>query len=126
MIEVLVSIVILSIALLGTAGLMSGSLRGTNTAYYRTQATVLADDILDRMRANLTAARDDGEYNIDPGPAFAAPSGSMAEFDAQEWTSQIASTFPTGVGIVNVNAGVAVITIRWDDGANEFVTQSLL
>lgn len=55
LIEVLVSIVVLSIGLLGTAGLMSASLKNTNTAFYRSQATFLADDIVDRLRANLTA-----------------------------------------------------------------------
>lgn len=127
LVEVLVSIVILSIALLGTAGLMSSSLRNTNTAYYRSQATVLADDILDRMRANLTAARNDGEYDIDLGPAYSAPAGSMALYDCTEWATTLADTLPGGAGTVAVDAnGVAVITIQWDGGANSFTTQSRL
>ena len=72
LLEVLISIVILSIGLLGTAGLMGASLRSTNTAYYRSQATVLADDIMDRMRANITQARAQ-QYDIDAGPAYSRP-----------------------------------------------------
>jgi type IV pilus assembly protein PilV len=126
MVEVLVSIVILSIALLGTAGLVGSSLRSTNTSYYRSQATVLADDILDRMRANRTSARN-GEYNIDLGPAYAAPSGSLAEYDTHEWTDTLASTLPDGQGTVSVAGGVVIVTIQWDEAvSNSFTTQSLL
>ena len=126
LVEVLVSIVILAVALLGTAGLMASSLRNTNTAYYRSQATVLADDILDRMRANLEAARDDGEYDIDVGPVCAA-SGGMPQYDCTEWTTNVANTLPRGEGIVAVNGvGVVTITINWDGGENSFTTQSRL
>ena len=128
LVEVLVSIVILSVGLLGTAGLMSASLRNTNTAYYRSQATVLADDLIDRMRANTVAARN-GNYDIDLGPAYAAPGGSMARFDSEEWVESLATILPGGVGIVDVlPSGVATITIRWGDGddADEFITQSQL
>lgn len=125
MVEVLISIVVLSVALLGTAGLMSAGLRSTNTAYYRTQATVLADDMLDRMRSNATAARN-GNYNLDAGGTHSAPSGSMAQFDLTEWRSAVTDILPAGDATITVNTGVATITIIWDNAANSFVTQSLL
>lgn len=133
MVEVLVSIVILSIGLLGAAGLLSASLRSTNTAYYRSQATVLADDILDRMRANVTAARA-GHYNADFGPSFPAPSGSLARFDTEEWAAVLATELPAGEGRVTVNGSAATghvveVTIQWgdDDGdPNVFVTRTSL
>ena len=130
LIEVLISIVILSVALLGTAGLMGSSLRNTNTAYYRSQATVLADDILDRMRANVIAARSPNRhYDIGVGPVYVAPAGNnMARYDAEEWVAMLEETLPGGVGIVAVDAdGIAEITIRWDDVLeNSFTTQSQL
>jgi len=125
LIEVLVSIVILAFALLGTAGLIGSSMKNTNTAYFRSQATVLADDYIDRMRANIAAARA-GDYNADVGPACAA-STAMAQFDCSQWTTTLSQALPGGQGIVNVNSnGLATITIEWDSGANSFTTKSRL
>jgi len=115
LVEVLISIVILSIGLLGMAGLTAASMNGTNEAYYRSQATVLADDILDRMRANPLPARG-GQYNIGAGPVYTAAGGTMARFDCQEWVNTVSTNLPGGVGIVTVAAGVATIDITWGDG----------
>jgi type IV pilus assembly protein PilV len=126
LVEVLVSIVVLSIGLLGAAGLMGASLRNTNTAYYRSQATVLADDILDRMRANLTAARAQ-QYDIALDGSIAAGASGVALFDATEWLATLAATIPGAAGSVDVNAdNVVTITIEWGDGENSFMTTSQL
>jgi type IV pilus assembly protein PilV len=115
LVEVLISIVILSVALLGTAGLTAASLKSTNTSYYRSQATVLADDILDRMRANVVKARG-GQYNIDDGVPTGGPN-TLERFDCDEWLATLADTLPGGEGSVTVNPGAnAIIVITWSDG----------
>jgi type IV pilus assembly protein PilV len=131
LLEVLISLVVLSVALLGTAQLTAASLKSTNTAYYRSQATVLADDIFDRMRANIIAARVPNQhYNIDAGssgPVLAAPAGSMAFYDCTEWTTNLAAALPEGKGTVNVDpAGVATITIQWHGTDTDPVTHQLV
>lgn len=125
LVEVMVSIVILAFALLGTAGLTASSLKNTNTSYYRSQATVLADDILDRMRANATLARG-GQYDVSAGPVFTAASGTLALYDCTEWTDQVAAALPAGVGLASVVNGVATIVIQWDGGTSAFTTVSQL
>ncbi len=55
MIEILVTLIVLSIGLLGMAALQLTGLRSANGSIYRTQATLLADDIAERMRANPSA-----------------------------------------------------------------------
>jgi type IV pilus assembly protein PilV len=52
LIEVLVSVLILAVGLLGLAGLQAQSLRFNNDSFFRSQATLLAMDLADRMRAN--------------------------------------------------------------------------
>jgi type IV pilus assembly protein PilV len=129
LIEVLVSLLVLSVALLGTAQLTAASLKSTNTAYYRSQATVLADDIFDRMRANIVAARAQ-DYDIDAGPSgpvIAAPAGSMASYDCTQWTAALADVLPEGQGTVDVDpSGVATIVIQWNGTDNSFTTTSQL
>ncbi len=56
LIEVLVALFVLSIGLLGLAMLQAQGMKFNSDAYFRTQATILAYDIIDRMRANRVAA----------------------------------------------------------------------
>ena len=64
LLEVLVAVVVLSIGLLGLAGLQMTSIKSSHSAYMRSQATLLAYDLADRARATrvLTQAGrlDDG------------------------------------------------------------------
>ncbi|MEJ1964616.1 MAG: type IV pilus modification protein PilV [Gammaproteobacteria bacterium] len=125
LVEVLVAVVILSFALLGTAGLTANSLKNTNTSYYRSQATFLADDILDRMRANILPARG-SQYDISAGPTFNAGVGTMELYDCTEWSNEVAAALPGGEGTVSVVGGTVTITIAWDGGDSSFTTVSLL
>ncbi|MEJ2142634.1 MAG: type IV pilus modification protein PilV, partial [Gammaproteobacteria bacterium] len=51
LLEVMIAMVIFSIGLIGLAGLQSASLGYNHSAYLRSQATYLAYNILDKMRA---------------------------------------------------------------------------
>ena len=61
--EVLIAVLILSIGLLGLASLQANGLRSNFSSYARSQAVILANDMADRMRANLTEAVA-GTYNV--------------------------------------------------------------
>ena len=63
LVEVLVTLVIISVGLLGLAALQLTSLKGNQEAYARSQASALAGFILDRMRANPNGFRDRG-YSV--------------------------------------------------------------
>jgi len=52
LIEVLVSVVIMSVGILGVAGLQALSLQQNRSSLLRAEALMLGGDILDRMRAN--------------------------------------------------------------------------
>jgi|GEM_PF-749886 len=52
LIEVLVAMFILAVGLLGLAALQAQGLRSGSAALVRTQATILANEIIDQMRAN--------------------------------------------------------------------------
>ncbi len=144
MIEVLVTLMVLSIGLLGLAAMQTSSIQNTHGAYLRTQATHLAYDILDRMRANMTGVND-GDYNninanesvnnyTDPN-CFTAGCTSlqMTATDAAQWEIDLATQLPAGQGTVVVDpAGnnVFTITVTWGDpdtgGTINFVMTSQL
>jgi type IV pilus assembly protein PilV len=115
LIEILVTVIVLSIGLLGLAGLQATSLKFNSTAYQRSQATSLAYDIADRMRANVVVARA-GNYDIALGAA--APTGTTpAAIDLQEWRRALTNTLPSGTGSIDsvTNSPVFTIIIQWDD-----------
>lgn len=114
LLEVLVAMLVLSIGLLGLAGLMASGLRNNHSAYYRTQATWLAYDVMDRMRANRANAPD---YVVALGAGAAG--GGIAGEDIANWKATIASILPEGDGAVSlVSAGsvrTVTIDIQWND-----------
>ena len=52
MIEILVAILVVAVGVLGYAGMQMFALRGAETASYRTQATLVAKDALERILMN--------------------------------------------------------------------------
>ena len=109
LIEILVAVLVVSVGLLGLAGLQAGALQQNHTAYTRTQVTNLAADITDRMRANRERA-EAGDYDI----AFdeSAPSGStVAASDLRTWRDLIDDVLPRGTGAVTVD-GDDDVTVR--------------
>jgi type IV pilus assembly protein PilV len=116
--ETLVALVVLSVGLLGIAALQLTSLKANHDAASRSQATFLAYDIIDRMRANRAAALT-GAYNIAIGQAAAG--GTVAGNDLVQWKQDIVNTLPLGAiapdGAVALNpaTNIVTVTIEWDD-----------
>ena len=73
LIEVLVSVFILAVGLLGAAAAQIASMRGAEGAFERSQATSLSQAILDAMRANMASNGDVKPAYQSPGEAGKAP-----------------------------------------------------
>lgn len=115
LIEVLVTLLLVSVGLLGVAALQLATLKNNQEAYVRSQASVLAGDILDRIRANSNAFRAD-EYTTDwnaTGSGTTTPAGR----DLTAWQEAINATLPGGAddaaGKIERNGNIVTITIRW-------------
>lgn len=116
LIEVLIAVLILAIGLLGVAGLQITSIQSNHSAYYRTQATVLAEDLADRMRANRTAALGTAYVvNFPTSSSSNSVSGTQAQKDLAEWLNSLASTLPEGTGKVERDDTLIIISVRWND-----------
>ena len=130
LLEVLIALVVLSVGLLGIAGMIVMSLKAGDSSYTRTQATDLAYDIIDRMRGNSLGAQN-GNYNVTAPTLVAVPSptcvgsantctsAQLANYDEYLWQQNLATLMPMGVGSVNVvqtgTSWVATVTIYWCD-----------
>ncbi len=112
LVEVLVAVFILAIGVLGAAALQLNALKYNQTAAMRSQATFLAYEVADMMRANRTAARD-GAYDL----GFdATPSGtSVPATDLQAWRNALAQRLPAGTGAIERDGTTFTIIVRWDE-----------
>jgi len=139
LVEVLVSLVVLAIGLLGIAKLMLFSSHSNDSAYLRSQATSLAYEILDDMRANRQEAISAGTYNTAAAVPVVAPGAlcvgvgscttptQLALYDLYQWGLHLNANsgavppgaLPNGQGSVataTINAQTTVtIVVSWDD-----------
>lgn len=117
MIELLVAVLIISVGLLGIAGLQMYSLKNNHVSYLRSQATLMAYDIVDRMRANRDSAIA-GNYTIAMS-ADAPGTGSIASTDLTQWLTNLGQSLPAGDGSVALGAnGQVTVTVKWVDDRN--------
>lgn len=124
LIDVLVAMVVLSIGLLGLAGLQATGVRYNHGAYLHTQATLQAYDMADRMRANITGVAN-GDYNSISG--VSAPSrdcatapancnaAEVARYDGYQWNLDNRSLLPSGAGTVSRNGALYTIAVTWNE-----------
>lgn len=133
LIEMLVTLLVLSIGLLGVASLQVYSLRHNSGAYFRSQASVLAYDIADRMRANRSVALA-GSNNYDIALAASKPSSltDVRQQDLNEWLTAL-ETLPGGDGQIACVAATRTcqVTVQWNDsrggsGPTQFVLSTEL
>lgn len=120
LIEALVTILIFAIGLLGVVGLQAVALSSSSMSNMRTEATVLATDMADRMRANRVAADGtagegyDGAAAADNGcrtvyatevdAAGACTPAELAADDMFDWLGQVAQSLPSGEGLVCIDS----------------------
>jgi type IV pilus assembly protein PilV len=123
MIEVLVTIIILAIGVLGTAALQVTTLKNLSSSHSASLAAILAEDFSERMRANPAEALADAYvHDTDPGAfpdcvADACSDAQLAAYDIGVWWQQLTTMLPSGRGQVTRTGGTNtfVLTIRWDD-----------
>ena len=129
LLEVLIAISILSVGILGLAGLQNAALRNGHSALLRTQAALYAYDIVDRMRVNRAAALA-GAYNRALTPASAVVDGTSLDLrDQREWLLQLRSLPEAKGGIDVTSNGEVTVTVQWSEagiggGTAEFVLRT--
>lgn len=134
MVEILVTLLIISLALLGTAGLQAYSMRLNQGGQFRSLAVFLAADLVERMESNKTSAvAGNYELALTTGVDYLATAGApstacvtsacnpsaLAAFDLSQWQSAVAATLPQSswsvLQTVAGNPSSYTVTISWVD-----------
>lgn len=140
LIEILVTLVVVAIGLLGIAGLQFASLKLGLVAENRSNGVIFVNNILDRMRVNTA---DIAGYAISFGSS--TPTGTtQSQKDLADFKSQIATFLPGGDAEITVVLGDATscdapatakcwdvaVALRWDEstvrGGKSGAAQSFL
>jgi type IV pilus assembly protein PilV len=117
LLEVLIALVVLSFGLLGLAALQAYSVKANQSAHFRSQATALANMMLDSIRANRTQLAQYYSNDYDDFACDDAPEASpRALNDLETWRQQVACQLPAGRGAVApISANEVAVCIRWTD-----------
>lgn len=141
MIEVMVAVLILSVGLLGMAGLLGVSLRNTQSANYRSQAANLAYDIIDASRsypvnagAFLRPGWTASNCNVAAAPAYAGSCGANASAincDRRRLEERVCRVLPGGrarVTALAANPDTRRLQVRvdicWNDDRSEAAAET--
>lgn len=130
LLEVMISMVIFSVGMLGLAGIQALALTNNNTAYQRTVAMQHSANMADLIRSsNSFDETIDSNFAGIVTSAGSAPSknciaddttttcstSELAVFDIFHWKQRLASALPSGRGTVVLASSVYTITIMWDE-----------
>jgi len=146
LIEVLISVLILSVGLLGASGLQLRGLDANRNAFFRTEATYLASDIADRIQVNKTTTYSDVALTTTPAVVIDCTANNcsptqMAAYDTAQWLCSINSInatndstytacsnlnivgiLPSGKASMVKNGNEYAITVQWSDNSNDTIS----
>lgn len=133
LIEVMVSVLVLGIGLLGIAALQASALRNSQSALERSQAVISAYSIIDAMRANINPitrrpiAAESAAYNMGM-TCTPPPLGGLVGNDQNAWITSLQQDLgPGACGLINCVGAQCIVTVQWDDsrGTGGGATQTL-
>lgn len=116
LIEVMIAILVMAVGLLGFALLQTMSVRFTQSSNQRTQATNLAYDMLDQIRANrLAAPQYAGDYDGSDSDCDLGTEVTPAAYKDQ-WQCRLQRALGGGASAnVAYDAGRVTVSITWND-----------
>nr|WP_248748974.1 type IV pilus modification protein PilV [Pseudomonas sp. MWU15-20650] len=113
LVEVLVALLILAIGLLGAAVVQLNALKYTDSARMTSQASFIAYDMLDRIRANTGADYSWGKSEQAPPSTSTA---SVRDVDLHDFEANIIGFAGEGAkGAVAVSGPEVTISISWEN-----------
>jgi type IV pilus assembly protein PilV len=127
LVEVLVSVVIFSIGVLGLVRLQATAVKMATDARQRAEATFLADQLLARMLISDPATATTFAHHPDTGSTCAPGGAASANALVTDWLAQVAAAFPRAsadaqqIVVTGVPANEVTVRLCWKNGENDDV-----
>lgn len=113
LIEVMVSVLVLGVGLLGIAAMQSTALRAGQSSLESSQSVMGSNTIIEAMRANRANA---GAYNMAKACVAPGAGASLATNDLNNWVTTLQSSLGTSAcGEISGCPAACVITVYWND-----------
>lgn len=115
MIEVLIAILVSVIGLFSVMKMQLTAVSNNHSSYFRSQAAIISDGLIDQLRANPTAALA-GNYDL-ALTATPPSSGGLEVSDLTQWRADLAAGLPSGLGSMACIQATRIcnLTVQWDD-----------
>lgn len=128
LLEVLVTVAVMSVGLLGVAGLQLSTLKKNDSSFIRSKSAIYSNNMIDYLRANRQSAIA-GDYNVSLSALsdLTAPSGtsSIAQTDRYNWFQHLDASLPGAKAAINCDANaICVVKVEWDDSHAEGSTST--
>ena len=130
LIEILVTLLVISIAMLGAVGLQTQAMRMNAAGQFRSQAVFFAGDLAERMEANKVAALAGDYLTAETSNTVNASKNcisvtcsalELADSDLQQWGTAIKAALPgatwsvTTSSAAGANPSTFTIVVKWVD-----------
>lgn len=149
LLEVLIAMLVLAVGFLAAGRMQIGALRNNQNAYHESQARMLLDDMIDRMRSNMAGVRADDyadKSTVDASQtdcsSTACNAASLAARDLYEWSvsldpvvtnalprlphTELESGSEPAVGTISApDTGVYTLTLSWQEMVDGVSTNRL-
>ncbi len=133
LLEVMIAVLVLAVGVLGAATLQLNAIRYNASAGYSTQASLIASDLLDRMRANSGQLSHYATASV-AGECTASSGGSSIVLrDIADFIESVTCHLPRGAGSIAVSDNRVIITVSWSEARTQageddtrFVTSSVV
>lgn len=113
MIEILVTMVVIAIGVLSISRMQVATLRTNQSALFRSHASILAYDMIDRLRVDRETALL-GSYDLALGDD-APGTSTVPDAEVSAWLAALQAFLPGGDGSIARNGDTLVVTVQWDD-----------
>lgn len=116
LLEVLISLVVLTVGLLGMAALQTSALQNNQSSFLRTQAVIMSYYAMDAMRVDYDNAVD-GDYDLNKTCQVPAASTSLASKFHHDWIQSLQDNLGAGAcGAINCASADCVVQVWWAEG----------
>ena len=124
LIEVLITMLVVAVGMLGVAKLQLNALKDLHNAHLHTRGTDLANQIgnvigINRNTINHFQLNKGQQLSLNVDCKVSKCSVSqLAAYELLTWQQQVQTSLPSGSAEIKVNGKVADIVVRWDENNN--------
>lgn len=113
LIEILVSMIVISVSFLGAISLQMTALKESQVSFYRNYATTISQSVIEQIRAKPNDAAD---FTITSAALAALPASSTSP--TMDFKNAVVTLLPNGAGSITVSSAnkTVVVNLSWNEG----------